>query len=312
MRRHGLTCDNLLRAELITADGEMLVADESRHPDLFWALRGGGGNFGVVTRFHFRLHPVTTVIAGLTLYPVERAADALRFFRERTDSAPDELTMLFAFLTAPRAPFVPGTLQGKPAVAIVCCYSGDSVEGERAVRPLKEWDRAGVDLVGAMPYTALQSMLDAGAPSGCMNYWKSAYLDRLTDAAIETITEHACGMGAPLAQVQVYHLGGAVARVPSDATAFAHRRASFAVNVVGMWTGSSDTERYVAWAKNFNDALQPHSNGGVYVNFLGNEGEAGVKAAYGEPTYTRLARVKGRYDPENVFRLNQNIQPRRD
>ena len=309
MRRYGLTCDNLVSAEVITADGEKLTANDSQHADLFWALRGGGGNFGVVTRFEYRLHPVTTVIGGLTLYPAAQARAALRFFREVTDSAPDALTALFAFITAPPAPFVPDWLQGKPAVAIVVCYAGDAAKGERVVRPLKQWDPSGVDVVGPVPYTALQSMLDAGAPPGCLNYWKSGYLDSLTDAAIDTIVEHAERMGSPLAQVHLHHMGGAVARVQSDATAFAHRRSAFAVNLVAMWTDAAETDRYVGWARGFSDALQPHANGAMYVNFLGDEGEARVRAAYGEQTYAKLARIKGRYDPQNVFRLNQNIKP---
>jgi FAD/FMN-containing dehydrogenase len=309
MRKHGLTCDNLVRAEMITADGVTLAASETEHPDLFWALRGGGGNFGVVTRFEYRLHPVSTVIGGLTLYPASRARDALRFFRELTDSAPDELTTLFAFLTAPPAPFVPPALQGKPAVAIVACYAGDPPGGEAAVQPIKRFDPSGVDLIGPMPYTALQSMLDAGAPAGCMNYWKSSYLDRLDDAAIDTIVEHAAGMGAPLAQIHLHHMGGAVARVPAGATAFAHRRSAYAVNIVAMWMDAAENDRYVAWARRFSDAMEPHANGGVYVNFLGNEGEARVRAAYGDEAYTRLRRVKAQYDPDNAFRLNQNIAP---
>ena len=309
MRAHGLTCDNVLSAEMITADGMTLTASEAQHADLFWALRGGGGNFGIVTRFAYRLYPVNTVIGGLTLHPASQARDALRFFHDLTASAPDELTTLFAFLTAPPAPFVPAKLQGKPAVAIVACYAGDASDGEAAVQPIKRFDPAGVDLIGPMPYTALQSMLDASAPAGCMNYWKSSYLDQLTDAAIDTIVEHAAAMGAPLAQVHVHHMGGAVARVPAEATAFAHRSSAYAVNIVATWIDRADDDRYVGWARAFSDALQPHANGGVYVNFLGEEGEARVRAAYGDRTYARLRRVKAQYDPENVFRMNQNIAP---
>lgn len=312
MRAHGLTCDNLLSAEVVTADGETVTADHAQHPDLFWALRGGGGNFGVVTRFEYQLHRVNTVIGGMTLYPASKARAALRFFREITESAPDELTALMAFITAPPAPFVPSALQGKAAVAIVLCYAGDATEGERIVQPIKRWDPSGVDLIGPMPYTALQSMLDAGAPAGCMNYWKSAYLDDLSDGAIDAMLEHTQTMGAPLVQVHVHHMGGAVARVPPEATAFAHRRSRFAVNIVTMWTDPADNDRNIAWARAFSDALQPHANGGVYVNFLGDEGEARVQAAYGEETYARLQRIKARYDPRNVFHLNQNIRPRAD
>ncbi len=309
MRAHGLTCDNLLGAELVTADGRTVSASQSENPDLFWALRGGGGNFGVVTRFEYRLHPVATVVGGLTMYPAARAGAVIRYFREVTAAAPDELTALLAFLTAPPAPFVPRAMQGKPAVAIVLCCAGDPAEGERVVRGIKRWGPPAVDLVGPMPYPALQSMLDAGAPAGSLNYWKSCYLDALGDAAIEVILESASRMAPGLSQVHLHHMGGAVARVAPEATAFAHRRAAFAVNAVGMWTDPAESEGQIAWARAFAAALEPHANGGVYVNFLGDEGEERVRAAYGPATYARLAQVKAEYDPENVFRLNQNVRP---
>jgi Berberine and berberine like len=304
MRAHGLACDYLVGAEVVTADGRTLHANATDNPDLFWALRGGGGNFGVVTRFEF-----ATVVGGMTLYPATRAAGVLRYFREVTASAPDELTALFGFLTAPKAPFVPVPMQGKPAVAIVLCCSGDVVQAQQTVRGIKRWGPPAVDLVGPMPYLALQSMLDAGAPSGANNYSKAGHLDRLDDAAIDTLVEHAARMGPGLSQVHLQHMGGAVARVPGDATAFANRQAVYAVNVIGMWTDPTEADRHVAWARGFSEALQPHTNGRVYVNFLGEEGEERVRAAYGPEAYARLARVKAAYDPENVFRLKQDIRP---
>ena len=309
MRAPGLACDNLVGAAVVTADGRTLHASAAENPDLYWALRGGGGNFGVVTRFDFRLHPAATVVGGMTLYPATRAAAVLRYFREFTASAPDELTALFGFLTAPPAPFLPAPMQGMPAVAIVLCCSGDLAEAEQTVRGIKRWGPPAVDLIGPMPYLALQSMLDAGAPSGAHNYWKAGYLDRLDDAAIDTIVEHAARMGPGLSQVHLHQMGGAVARVPGEATAFTNRQAAFAVNVIGMWTDPAETARHVAWARGFSEALQPHTNGGVYVNFLGDEGEDRVRAAYGPETYARLAKVKAAYDPDNVFKLNQNIRP---
>jgi FAD/FMN-containing dehydrogenase len=312
MRKHGLTADNLLAAEVVTADGETLRASPTENPDLFWALRGGGGNFGIVTRFEYRLHPVTQIIGGLTLYPATRAGAILRHFRELAETAPDELTMLLSFMTAPPAPFVPAALQLKPVVAMVLCYTGDLAEGERVVRPIKSFGPPAVDLIGPMPYPALQSMLDAGAPPGMQHYWKASYLAGITDAAIEMIVEHSARMRSPLSQVHLHHMGGALARVPADASAFANRDASFAMNIIATWPEPTPAERetHTRWAREFAEAMTPHTTGGVYVNFLGNEGEERVRAAYGAKTYARLAEVKTRHDPENTFRLNQNIRPK--
>lgn len=308
MRKHGLTVDNLVGAELVTAEGETLRASETENQDLFWALRGGGGNFGIVTRFEYRVHPLAQVIGGMALYPASRAGAMLRFFREITDDAPDELTLLFGFLTAPPEPFVPEHLRMKPVVAIVLCYSGDLAEGERLVRPIKSLGPPAVDLIGPMPYAALQSMLDAGAPAGLQNYWKASYLPALSDAAFELLVEHSRRMPSPLSQVHLHHMGGAVARVPKEATAFAHRDAAFAMNIVALWTDPAQNEAHIRWAREFADAMAPHTTGGVYVNFLGNEGEERIRAAYSEQGYARLVEVKTRFDSENVFRLNQNIK----
>ena len=311
MRKHGLTADNLVGAELVTADGKVLRVDEDHHPDLLWALRGGGGNFGIVTRFDYQLHPVTRVLGGLTLYPAARAGVALRYFRELTENAPDELTLLFAANTAPPAPFVPEPLRGKPAVAILACWCGDLAEGERVLKPLRAFGPPAADVLGQMPYPALQSMLDGGAPHGMQNYWKGAYLGPLSDAAIDTVVDQAARMRSPLSQIHLHHLGGAVARVAEDATAFANRSATFAMNIIGMWPepGPEAAAIHTTWARQAFEAMTPHTTGGVYVNFLGDEGPERVKAAYGPRTYARLQEVKRRHDPENVFRLNQNIRP---
>lgn len=311
MRKHGLTIDSLEAAEVVTAGGGTLRASESENADLFWALRGGGGNFGIVTQFTYRLHPVAQVIGGLTLYPAHRAPAILRYFREYCESAPDELTPLFAFLTAPPAPFVPEALQGKPVVAIALCYAGDAAEGERVVRPIKTFGPPAADLIGPMPYPVLQSMLDAGAPAGMQNYWKASFLPGLSDQAIDVIVEHAGRMRSPLSQVHLHLMGGAVARVPREATAFAHRQAAFAMNIVGTWPDPAENDVHTRWAREFADAVAPHTTGGAYVNFLGNEGEDRVRAAYGAETWARLVAVKTKYDPGNTFRLNQNIRPAR-
>jgi FAD/FMN-containing dehydrogenase len=310
MREHGLTIDNLLAADLITIEGRSIHASETENPDLFLALRGGGGNFGIVTRFEYRLHPVVQVIGGLTLYPAQRAGTILRYFREFCETAPDALTPMFAFITAPPAPFVPEALQQKPVVAIVLCWSGDLVEGERMVRPVKTFGPPAADVIGPMPYVALQSMLDAGAPAGLHNYWKAAFLATLTDPAVDLFVEHSARMRSPLSQVHLQLLGGAVARVPADATAFAHRDAAYVANIVGMWSDPSEQEMHTSWVRAFASALEPHTTGGAYVNFLGDEGDARVRAAYGPKTYARLVDVKTKYDPANAFRLNQNIPPR--
>ncbi len=312
MRKHGLTADNMVGAEMITADGEQVRASENENPDLFWALRGGGGNFGIVTRFDYQLHPVAQVFGGLTMYPVTRAGAVLRHFRELIEAAPDELTMMLAFLTAPPAPFVPAHLQGKPVVAIVLCYAGDLQEGERVVRPVKTFGPPAVDLLGPMPYVALQSMLDAGAPAGLQNYWKASYLAGLSDAAIDLVVEHASRMRSPLSQVHLQHMGGAVGRVAPGATAVFHRDALMALNIVAIWPEPTEAEKeaHTRWAREFDQAIAHHTTGGVYVNFLGNEGEERVRAAYGQKTYARLVEVKTKYDPDNVFRMNQNIRPR--
>ena len=309
MRKHGLAIDNLIAAEVVLADGNQVRASETENADLFWALRGGGGNFGVVTSFEFRLHPVKTVVAGMTLYPATRANAILRFWRELTQSAPDELTTMFAFLTAPPAPFIPPHLQGTPMVAILACYAGDPAAGAEAVRPLRSYGPPAVDLIGEMPYVALQSMLDPGAPHGLHYYMKSAQLDELTDAAIDDIALGAKEMTSPLSAVHLHHLGGAVARVPEGATAYAGRRSAYTFNIIPAWQDGSTSATHIAWTRALYDLAAKHSNGSVYVNFLGDEGPDRVRAAFGAEKFAKLGQIKRRYDPENIFRFNQNIRP---
>jgi hypothetical protein len=246
----------------------------------------------------------------MALYPASRAGVMLRFFREIAEDAPHELTLLFGFLTAPPEPFVPEHLRMKPVVAIALCYSGGLTEGERLVRPIKSFGPPAVDLIGPMPYAALQSMLDAGAPAGKQNYWKACYLPALGDDAVELLVEHSRRMRSPLSQVHLHHMGGAVARVPKEATPFAHRDAAFAMNIVAVGSDPAQNDAHIRWACEFADATAPHTTGGVYVNFLGNEGEERTRAAYSDRGYARLVEVKTKFDPENVFRLNQNIKPK--
>ena len=309
MRKHGLTIDNLAAAEVVLASGEQVRASEVENADLFWALRGGGGNFGVVTSFEFRLHPMRNVLAGMVLYPASRANAVLRFFREFTEAVPDEFTALFAFLTTPPAPFIPPHLQGTPMVAIVGCWSGDLTRGAEALRPLRHYGPPALDLIGEMPYSALQGMLDPGAPHGLHYHMKSAYFADLSDVAIDAIVAGATRMASPLSQVHVHQLGGAVSRVPDDATAYSNRGAAFALNIIPAWADPGSSAAHIGWARELFEAVARHGNGSAYLNFLGDEGQERVRAAFGPRKHERLARIKRRYDPENVFRYNQNILP---
>lgn len=307
MRQHGLTCDNLLAADVVTADGTLVTASASENADLFWGLRGGGGNFGVVTSFEYQLHPVGLLYGGLVLHPLERAREFLRFYRDFVATAPEPLTTLGAIITAPPAPFIPAEYQGTRMAGVVIAYNGAIEEGAALVKPLRSFGPPAVEHLGPLPYVVLQTLFDAGAPAGMQNYWKSAYLPRLEDAAIDVIVEHAATLPLGLSAVHLHQLGGAVNRVAEQETAFAHRDAAFALNLVGIWPDPADNERNVAWVRRFFEAVQPFGRG-VYVNFLGEEGPDRVRAAYGA-NYDRLVELKRRYDPTNVFRLNQNLQP---
>ncbi len=310
MRKYGLALDNLLSVKMVTADGKRLTASEKENADLFWGVRGGGGNLGVVTEFMYSLHPVGPMVFGGALFhPVEKAKDLLRFYREWVRSLPDELTTMIAFLTAPPAPFIPQHLQGTPMIAVAMCYTGAVEQAESLVKPLRDFAPASVDLLGSVPYTALQGMFDAGAPKGILSYWKTEYMRSLDDNAINALVEHAGKMSAPFSQVHIHHVEGAVSRVDGDSTAFGHRDEPFILNIVGMWMDSGETERNVAWARSFAQAVHPYSTGNVYLNFLGRESEERIRAAYGERKYARLLELKKLYDPNNLFRLNQNIKP---
>lgn len=309
MRKHGLVIDNLLSAEVVLADGRTVRASTSENAELFWGLRGGGGNFGVVTSFDLQLHAVKSVLGGMVLYPASRANAIMRFYRELTASAPDELTTVFAFLTAPPAPFIPPHLQGTPLVGIVACYTGDIARGHEVLRPLKTFGPPVVDMIGEMPYVALQSMLDEGAPHGMQYFLKSRHFDELTDEAIDTIVAAAANATSPFTQVHVHHLGGAVDRVADEETAYSARGSQFVLNIIPAWHDRATSDTHVAWTRSFFDAAAKHANNAVYVNFLGDEGTDRVRAAYGEAKYARLVALKTSVDPTNVFRFNQNIRP---
>ena len=310
MRKHGLTVDNLLAVDLVTADGRRVRASAEENAELFWAVRGGGGNFGIVTSFTFRLHPVGPIIyGGAMFYPVARAGEVLRFYGQWVQTLPDELTTMVVFLTAPPMPFIPPALQGTPMLAVAMCFAGQPDKGAAVVQPLRDFAAPAVDVVGPMPYLALQGMFDAGAPKGLLAYWKTDYLRELNAATIDTVIEQAGRMRSPLTQLHIHHLGGAVSRVPAGSTALAYRGAPFVLNGVAGWMDPAQTAQEIAWARGMSEAIRPHATGPQYLNFLGEEGDGRVRAAYGEESYARLAKVKAGYDPKNFFRLNQNIRP---
>ena len=311
MRKHGVTVDNLLSADVVTAQGEMVTASEEENPDLFWGIRGGGGNFGIVTSFEYRLHPVgPVVLAGPVFHPHEDAPEVLRFYREFIAAAPDELTTIFELSVAPPLPFLPEEVHGKPVVMVGACYAGSPDEGAEVVRPLKQYGRPIVDLLEPKPYTALQSMFDPLVPHGWHRYWKAVEVPPLTDDAIDTLVEHSSAPTSPRSYTIVFQLGGALARVGEDETAFSQRDAAHNVNINAVWTEEDpDAERHIAWARGFFDAMQPHAGGRVYLNFLGEEGGNRVRQAYGAQNHERLVELKRAYDPTNFFRMNQNISP---
>ena len=295
---HGLSCDNVLSMYVATADGQLRTVDDDQHPDLFWAMRGGGGNFGVVTSFTYRLHPVTTVLAGPISYPPERAADALRLYHEVASTAPDPLATAASVARDP---------EGQPTVSVVACWSGPEEGGEEVLRPLREFGPPTLDAVGPIPYHELQSMPDEGFPPDRLHYWKAAFLADPSDEAIDTMLRFAATMPSPFTGIGLQHITGAAARVAPTATAFAHRGRLYDNLILSQWDDPADSADNVRWTRELFGAMTPHYHG-VYVNNLGEEGSDRVRDAYGV-NYDRLAAVKAAYDPDNVFRLNQNIRP---
>ena len=314
MRKHGLTVDNLLAAEVVTAEGRIVRASADEHPDLFWALRGGGGNFGVVTSFQFSLHPVgPTVMAGPVFWAADDTADVLRFYRDFATDAPDELGTVVRLGTIPPLPDIPEDLHWRPAIAVACCYAGTVKDGARAVQDLRRFATPLVDLLAPSPYAAFQGALDDTVLHGWHYYWKAANLAGLSDDAIDVIADHAYAAGSPRSYAAMFHMGGAVARVPHHATAYAARDVAHNIIIDAVWLPDESGERASTesdWARRFLGALQPHRADGVYVNFLDSDDDANrVREAYGDQTYQRLAEVKATYDPDNVFHHNKNIRP---
>ncbi|MFI7599148.1 FAD-binding oxidoreductase [Actinoplanes sp. NPDC049681] len=308
VRRCGLTCDNLVGADIVTADGRYLHAAEDENPELLWALRGGGGNFGVVTSFELRVHDVgPTVFAGLVFYRGEDVERVLQGFRTATSGAPDELSMALNMTTAPPAPFLPEEVHGKPIIAVLGVWSGRPEDGDAATRPFRELAPVVVDLFGPMPYATMQTMLDPLYPRGMWNYFRSAFFDDLDDATAGPLAGAYARVPNSVSELHIHHLGGAMGRVPADATAFGTRDRDYILNVVAR---SGDADGYPAaieWARAATEALGPDA--AAYVNFTGEASEERVRASYPKDTYERLVAVKDRYDPTNLFRLNQNIRP---
>ncbi len=301
-RKYGLTCDNLLSADVVTADGQLLMASASENDDLFWALRGGGGNFGVVTSFEYRLHPVgPIVLGGIATYPFEKAREVLSFYREFAGRAPDEV----------RADAISRLTPSGRILDVYVCYCGSIQEGERVLRPLREFGPPIVDTVAPVPYMTVQTMLEATQPPGPLHrYFKSSFLKELSDAAIRTLVDFLAADPAHSSTVPIEHLGGAVSRVGERDTAFSHRSAPYSFLIVNQWKDPAESEKNIELARQLWKVMEPFLEEGVYVNYLSeDEGDDRVKAAYG-PNYERLVAVKNKYDPTNFFRLNQNIKPK--
>ena len=309
MRKHGLTIDQLLSVDLVTAGGELVKASETENPDLFWGVRGGGGNFGIVTEFEFRLVPVgPTVLAGPVFWPMEESPEVLRFYRDWIAEAPDDLMTIVTHRKAPPLPAIPTELHGKPVVSVVCCYAGSVEDGEKVVRPLKRFRSPALDLCEPKPFLAHQSMFDPAFPHGWWYYVRACDVAELTDEVIDITVDHAMQIKSPLTNFPIWQLGGAVARVGEDETAFGGRAAGHTFNILAATETADGFDEEREWVRSFWSDLEPHHTS-VYVNFLMDEGEDRVREAYGAEKYDRLKALKRRYDPDNLFRLNQNIPP---
>jgi FAD/FMN-containing dehydrogenase len=309
MRKHGLSVDKLRRVDLVTAEGELVKASPEENPDLFWGVRGGGGNFGIVTEFEFDLVEVgPTILAGPIFWAMEDSPEVLRFYRDWVAEAPDDLMTIVVHRKAPPLPFVPDELHGKPIVMVISCWAGDIEEGERFIRPLREFGNPVADVCAPKPYLAHQAMLDPSFPPGRWYYFKSCDVPQLSDEIIDITVERSLQIESPLTSFPIWQMGGAVSRVGADETAFGGRSAGFTYNIGASTATAEGFEQEREWVRSFWSALEPwHTT--VYVNFLDDEGDERIRAAYGEERFARLQALKRTYDPDNVFRLNQNIPP---
>jgi FAD/FMN-containing dehydrogenase len=311
MRKFGLAIDGLRSCDVVTAEGEFVVASEDENPELFWGLRGGGGNFGIVTNFTFALQPLgPTVLAGMVAWPMERAPEVLRFLRDFIAEAPDEVGLMANLRLAPSLPTVPEKMWGQPIVALIATYAGPVDDGRDALAPIRALPAPAFDTVTPKPYVAHQKMFDPAYPHGRHYYWKAHKLGPLTDEIIGAVVEHSARITSPLSAVPIFCLGGAVARVPEHSTAFPYRDASHDINIVASWLPeeAAEADRHVAWVRELFDALEPHSRG-VYVNFTSDDAGERVRRAYNDSQWTRLTALKAKYDPTNFFRMNANISP---
>ena len=308
-RKYGLSCDNLIAADVVTADGRFLRASEDENDDLFWALRGGGGNFGVVTSLEFRLHPVGDIIGGPIFFELDAAADVMDFYRQYIAEAPEELGAFFMFQIAPPLPFIPEQRHGDTLCGVVTCWSGPERDAAAVLKPLRDAGPVVAEHVGPMPYPALNSAFDALLPPGLQHYWKADFVKELTDDAITAHVEHGSQVPVVNSTVHLYPIDGAVQRVRPDETAFAYRDVSFACVIAGMWPDPADNAANTKWVRDYWSAIHPYSGtDGGYVNFMGTDDQGRVEANYGA-NYERLSKIKATYDPDNLFHLNQNIKP---
>jgi len=305
MRKHGLVCDNVLSANVVTADGRHLVANDNENPDLYWAIRGGGGNFGVVTSFEYQLHDVEQITGGVAMYPRDTLKDLFHLYREFTASAPDDVTAIAGVMVGP-----PGSpLEGQSAGYLAVCHKGSAADGERVLRPFKEFDPPSIDTIGPTNYATIQNMFATAGARGTRSYWRSNFVRELSDGVIDTIIEHADEIPLPGSTFMIEHLGGAVGRVGENETAFSNRGADFNVSTLGTWIDAAEDDKNIAWTRAVGNKIRAFSTGGAYVNYMaGDESPENVKAAY-EANFQRLVEVKRKYDPDNFFNANQNIAP---
>jgi FAD/FMN-containing dehydrogenase len=307
-RKYGLTIDNLLEADVVLADGRMVTASSKENPDLFWALRGGGGNFGIVTSFLFRAHPVDTVFAGPTFWPMEQSKDVLKAYQKFITEAPEDVSGFFAYLVVPPAPMFPAELHGKKMCGVIWCYTGPMEKAEAALKPMRQFGKPAFDHVGPVPFPALQTLFDPLYPPGLQWYWKTDFYNALGDDAIAVAADHASRIPTGQSTIHLYSINGAVHRVKKDETAFGSRNSLFAGVIVGVDPDPANRGKITDWTRQYWEALHPFSTGEAYVNFMMDEGQERVRSMYGE-NYDRLAEIKKKYDPTNFFRVNQNIKP---
>lgn len=308
-RKHGMTIDNLVAADLITADGKKINTNRDEHSDLFWAIRGGGGNFGVVTRYEFQLHPLgPEILAGLLVFRFEQARQILTQYREFVASAPEELNVWVVLRKAPPLPFLPEKVHGKEVMVLAVFYTGDAAEGDKLIEPLRSFGELHGEHIGVQPYVEWQKAFDPLLTPGARNYWKSHNLTQLSDGLLNTLIEYAGNLPTPQCEVFLGLVAGAANRVPADAMAYGHRNARFVLNVHGRWDEAADDQKVIAWARALFHAAAPYASAGAYINFMTEDEGERVAAAYGD-NYARLGQIKRQYDPDNVFHLNQNIKP---